>query len=44
MKITYKKLENKYLFCKDGVYFSLDKKQIEELKKIFNEIEAGEAE
>ena len=37
--ITYRKLKDKYIFNKDGVFISLTEKQIEEMKALFAEID-----
>ena len=37
--ITYKIVKGKYVFCKNGVYFSLTKEQMEEMKTLFVLIE-----
>jgi len=36
--ITYEIKKGKYVFCKDGVYFSLTIEQMKEMKKLFGEI------
>jgi hypothetical protein len=37
-KITYEAKKGKYVFCKDGVYFSLDSAQVLDLCELLAEI------
>jgi len=39
--ITYNIKKNKYVVCKDGVYFSLTFEQVKELNSITNNIITG---
>ena len=42
--ITYEIKKGKYVFCKDGVYFSLTLKQMSEMQDILNVIMQEEVE
>lgn len=41
MPITWREVNEKYVICKDGVYFSLKKEQIPQLKAVLLDIESG---
>lgn len=36
--ITYEKRKDKYVFCKDGAYYSMTLKQVHEMANLFDEI------
>ena len=44
MSISYRESKGKYVICKDGVYLALTKKQLQELKRVINDIETGKKE
>lgn len=44
MSITYKKINDKYVFTKDGINFALTAAQREELIEILNDIKLSEIE
>lgn len=41
MSITYREKNDKYILCKDGVYFALTPKQVIELKAVVQDIIDG---
>jgi len=42
--MTYREVKGKYVICKDGVYMAFTKKQLQELRRIINDIETGKKE
>ena len=41
MSITYREKNDKYILCKDGVYFALTPEQVIELKAVVQDIIDG---
>ena len=41
MPITWREVNGKYVICKDGVFMSLKKEQVPQLKAVLLDIEKG---